>query len=98
MTMSRSPEAYGGGPSRDELAAARQVVDLFASEALLALDRYERSFPKSDPASARQAGDRLAYWWQKLELDDLRLDPRGAVTSRNAGARRTPNRPTGPSR
>jgi hypothetical protein len=78
MTTSPSPETYGGGPSRDELAAARQVVDLFASEALLALDRYERSFPKSETDSARQVGDRLAYWWQKLELDDVRPDPRGS--------------------
>jgi hypothetical protein len=74
---SRTPRAYRGEPTRDELAAAQQVVDLFASEALLALDRFERSFPVGATGRERQVADRLAHWWQKLELDDVRLDPEG---------------------
>jgi hypothetical protein len=53
------------------------VVDLFAGEALLALDRYERSFPADAPDKARRTADRLAYWWRQLELDDVRLDRAG---------------------
>ncbi|NUS00418.1 MAG: hypothetical protein HOV67_34780, partial [Kribbellaceae bacterium] len=60
-------------PSHDELAAAQQVVDLFATEALLALDRYEQSFPADAPDKARRLADRLAHWWQRLELDDVLL-------------------------
>jgi hypothetical protein len=57
--------------------AAQQVVGLFAAEAVLALDRLERSFPAGARDRERQVADRLAYWWQKLELDDVRLDREG---------------------
>ncbi|WP_329000645.1 hypothetical protein OHA18_40200 [Kribbella sp. NBC_00709] len=50
---------------------------MFATEALLALDRYERSFPATATGQARQTADRLAYWWRRLELDGVRLDPEG---------------------
>jgi hypothetical protein len=59
--------------ARDEYAAAEQVMDLFASEALLALDKFERSFPPGDPAQPRQTADRLAYWWRRLGMDDVAL-------------------------
>jgi hypothetical protein len=72
------PRAERREPTRDELAAAQQVVDLFAAEALLALDRYERSFPAQATDQARRTADRLAYWWRKLDLDDVRLDPDGS--------------------
>ncbi|TDW21549.1 hypothetical protein [Kribbella kalugense] len=65
-------------PGRDELAAAQQVVDMFATEALLALDRYEQSFPAGDTDRARRTADRLMDWWRKLKLDDVRLDPEGS--------------------
>lgn len=52
---------------QDEREAAQQVVDLFAAEALLALDKLQR-------LDARQAADRLVYWWQRLRMDDVRLD------------------------
>jgi hypothetical protein len=74
----RTSRAHRGEPSRDELVAAQQVVDLFASEALLALDRFERSFPAAATGREREVADRLAYWWQKLELDDVRVDPEGS--------------------
>ncbi|MFF0267304.1 hypothetical protein [Kribbella sp. NPDC004536] len=72
-----SPRAARREPDRDELAAAQQVVDLFATEAVLALDRYEESFPADAPDKARRVADRLAYWWRKLELDDVRTDRAG---------------------
>ena len=72
------PRAERREPTRDELAAAQQVVDLFAAEALLALDRYERSFPAQASDQARRTADRLAYWWRRLDLDDVRLDPEGS--------------------
>lgn len=72
-----SPRAELREPGRDELAAAQQVVGLFATEALLALDRYERSFPAGATDQARQTADRLMHWWAKLELGDVRLDPEG---------------------
>ncbi|TDO52822.1 hypothetical protein EV651_11712 [Kribbella sp. VKM Ac-2571] len=72
-----SPRAELREPSRDELVAAQQVVDLFAAEALLAIDRYEQAFPAGAPDKERRTADRLAYWWRKLELDDARLDPEG---------------------
>lgn len=72
-----SPRSELQEPSRDELVAAQQVVDLFAAEALLAIDRYEQSFPSSAPDKERRTADRLAHWWRKLELDDVRLDPEG---------------------
>jgi hypothetical protein len=78
VTESEALERYDRGPSRDELVAAGQVVDLFASEALLALDRYERSFPESATDRERQVANRLAYWWRKLEMDGEVLDPRGS--------------------
>ncbi|MFD7159106.1 hypothetical protein ACFV9C_31230 [Kribbella sp. NPDC059898] len=64
-------------PTRDEVDAARQVVDLFATEALLAMDRYERSLPADMPDKARRTADRFAHWWHALELDDVRLDRSG---------------------
>ncbi|RZT11894.1 hypothetical protein EV649_7550 [Kribbella sp. VKM Ac-2569] len=72
-----SPRSERQEPSRDELVAAQQVVDLFAAEALLAIDRYEQSFPAGAPDKERRTADRLAHWWRKLELDDVRLDPEG---------------------
>ncbi|WP_350275242.1 hypothetical protein [Kribbella sp. HUAS MG21] len=82
----RTPRGYRGEPSRDELAAAQQVVDLFATEALLALDRFERSFPAGAAGRERQVADRLAHWWQKLQLDDVRLDPAGTDAEQILGA------------
>jgi hypothetical protein len=64
-------------PTRDEIVAAQQVVDLFATEALLALDRYEQAFPADAPDRERRVADRLAHWWRKLELADVRLDRGG---------------------
>ncbi|TCC30119.1 hypothetical protein [Kribbella speibonae] len=84
--MPRDPRTYRGEPSRDELVAAQQVVDMFASEALLALDRFERSFPATATDRERQVADRLAYWWQKLELDEVRPDPRGSDAEQILGA------------
>lgn len=72
-----SPRSDLREPSRDEQAAAQQVVDLFATEALLALDRYEQSFPADAPDKARRTADRLAHWWQRLGLDDVRPDRAG---------------------
>jgi hypothetical protein len=72
-----SPRAARREPGRDELAAAQQVVDLFATEAVLALDRYEQSFPADAPDKARRTADRLAHWWQRLDLDDVRPDLAG---------------------
>ncbi|WP_432876388.1 hypothetical protein ACQPYH_26265 [Kribbella sp. CA-245084] len=72
-----TPRAELREPSRDELAAAQQVVDLFAAEALLALDRYERSFPAAATDKPRRTADRLAHWWRRLDVDDVRLDPHG---------------------
>ncbi|MFD3406397.1 hypothetical protein ACFWUU_37270 [Kribbella sp. NPDC058693] len=72
-----TPRAERREPSRDELAAAQQVVDMFATEALLALDRYERSLPAAATDRERQVADRLAHWWRRLELDGVRLDPEG---------------------
>lgn len=72
-----TPRAELREPGRDERAAAQQVVELFAAEALLALDRYERSFPAAAPDKPRRTADRLAHWWRKLDLDDVRLDPDG---------------------
>ncbi|WP_410791604.1 hypothetical protein [Kribbella sp. C-35] len=72
-----SPRAELREPSRDELVAAQQVVDLFAAEALLAIDRYERAFPADAPDKERRTADRLAHWWRKLDLDDVRIDPEG---------------------
>ncbi|MFC6159590.1 hypothetical protein [Kribbella jiaozuonensis] len=72
-----TPRAERREPSRDELAAAQQVVGMFATEALLALDRYERSFPAAATDRERQVADRLAHWWRRLELDGVRLDPEG---------------------
>ena len=85
-TMPRDPRTYRGEPSRDELVAAQQVVDMFASEALLALDRFERSFPATATDRERQVADRLTYWWQKLELDEVRPDPRGSDAEQILGA------------
>ncbi|NIK58709.1 hypothetical protein [Kribbella shirazensis] len=82
----RTAPAYRGEPSRDELAAAQQVVDLFATEALLALDRFERSFPAAATDRERRVADRLAHWWKKLELDDVRLDPAGTDAEQILGA------------
>lgn len=56
---------------RDELAAAQQVVDLFATEALLALDRYAKSVPSYGPN--KHAGEMVARWWRKLRMDDVQL-------------------------
>jgi hypothetical protein len=72
-----TPRAELREPSRDELAAAQQVVDMFATEALLALDRYEQSFPAAATDQPRQVANRLAHWWRRLELDDVRLNPEG---------------------
>ncbi|HWD80320.1 MAG TPA: hypothetical protein VG497_15595, partial [Kribbella sp.] len=72
-----SPRSEFQEPTRDEEAAARQVVDLFATEALLALDRYEQSFPADTPDKARRTADRLAHWWQRLGLEDVRPDRAG---------------------
>jgi hypothetical protein len=48
-----------------ERAAAQQVVDMFATEALLALDKV--------PAygASRQSARLLADWWRKLRMDDV---------------------------
>lgn len=70
------------GPGRDELAAAQQVTELFATEALLALDRFERSFPADDPNQPRQTADRLAHWWRELRLDDARVGGDGSDAGR----------------
>ncbi|HEY3508477.1 MAG TPA: hypothetical protein VGL36_04925 [Kribbella sp.] len=64
-------------PSREEVLAAQRVVDLFATEALLALDRYEQSLPADASDKARRTADRFAHWWHKLELDGVRLDRAG---------------------
>ncbi|GAA3101554.1 hypothetical protein JOF29_003294 [Kribbella aluminosa] len=72
-----SPRAERREPGQDELVAAQQVVDLFATEALRALDRYEQSFPADAPDRARRTADRLAHWWRRLGLDDVRLDRAG---------------------
>jgi hypothetical protein len=47
---------------------------MFATEALLALDRYEQSIPEAD--RPQQVAARLAFWWRKLRLDEAQLDPR----------------------
>jgi hypothetical protein len=67
-----------GEPGRDEIAAAQQVVDMFATEALLALDRYEQSFSADETDRARQTADRFAHWWRKLHMDDVRLGEGGS--------------------
>lgn len=72
-----TPRAGFREPSRDELAAAQQVVGMFASETLLALERYEQSFPAATTDRARHVADRLAHWWRRLELDGVRLDVEG---------------------
>ncbi|MET9271809.1 hypothetical protein [Kribbella sp. NPDC003557] len=72
-----TPSTERAEPVREEVAAARQVVDLFATEALLALDRYQRSLPPDAPDRAQQTADRLAHWWRELDLDDLPLDRAG---------------------
>jgi hypothetical protein len=72
-----TPRSERREPSRDELAAAQQVVDLFATEALLAIDRYEQSFPADVPDQARRTADRVAHWWQRLGLDEVRPDRAG---------------------
>ncbi|MFF0345670.1 hypothetical protein [Kribbella sp. NPDC004875] len=62
------------GPRRDaELAAARRVVDVFATEALLALDRYAQSFPADAKDGPRKTADELAHWWRRLKMDDATL-------------------------
>ncbi|MGW6196754.1 hypothetical protein ACWF0M_11470 [Kribbella sp. NPDC055110] len=53
-----------------ELTATRRVVELFATEALLALDRYEQSLPADATDRGRQTADRFAHWWKRLEMDD----------------------------
>jgi hypothetical protein len=67
-------------PGDDELAAARQVVDVFATESLLALDKYSQSIPADATDQARQTADRLATWWRRLKMDDALLgaDPTDA--------------------
>jgi hypothetical protein len=70
----RWPPRGDKGPVGDELLAAQRVVGLFATEALLALDRYARSIPK--PERDVQTANRLAYWWRKLKLDEVQLDLR----------------------
>jgi hypothetical protein len=55
----------------EEVAAAQQVVDLFATEALLALDTYAQSVPSYGPS--RQSAEVLARWWRTLRMDDVQL-------------------------
>ncbi|TCC08207.1 hypothetical protein [Kribbella soli] len=52
------------------IAATRQVVEMFATEALLALDKYERSLPADATDRGQQTADRLAHWWKQLKMDD----------------------------
>jgi hypothetical protein len=49
---------------------------MFATEALLALDRYEQSLPADAADRGKQTAERLAHWWKQLEMDDAW---RGAV-------------------
>jgi hypothetical protein len=62
--MTARPSASG------QLVPARQVVDMFATEALLALDRYGKSLPAGAPDGPQQTADRFAHWWRRLRLDD----------------------------
>ncbi|MEU4192236.1 hypothetical protein AB0E69_10075 [Kribbella sp. NPDC026611] len=62
-------------PVPGEVEAAQRVVSLFATEALLALDRYEQMFPADSPAQPRETADELAFWWRELKLDKAQIEP-----------------------
>ncbi|MGW6281642.1 hypothetical protein [Kribbella sp. NPDC055071] len=62
-------------PKTGELAAIRQVMDFFAIEAVLALDRYERSFSAGNREQPQQSARRLARWWTELMMDEVDFGP-----------------------
>jgi hypothetical protein len=53
---------------RAELKAAGEVMDLFAREAVLALDRYAESLPPGRPL---EAGERFALVWRDSGLHEV---------------------------
>jgi hypothetical protein len=59
----------------DEFLTARQVMDFVATEAVVALDRYERSFAAGDREQPHQSARRLAYWWKMLRMDEVDFGP-----------------------
>ncbi|MEV5967718.1 hypothetical protein AB0L70_38480 [Kribbella sp. NPDC051952] len=59
--------------SEDDVAAAETVMDLLATEALLALDKFERRAPSDDPARSQETANLLKYCWKELRLDEVEL-------------------------
>jgi hypothetical protein len=59
----------------DELVTARQVMDFVTAEAVVALDRYEKSFAAGDREQPQQSARRLAYWWKILKMDEVDFGP-----------------------
>ena len=71
----QGPDAASAGRSqavRDlERRAADQTVDLYAREALVALQDLGTSFGPSDPSRGREVGVRLLQYWEQLGMDEL---------------------------
>jgi hypothetical protein len=73
--MTSTTDTEDSPARREQREAAEQNLDLFAREAVLALDRYERSFPTGDRDTARKVGERLADLWGRYGLDEVAFDP-----------------------
>jgi hypothetical protein len=64
-----------GSRSDEDLQAAQLAVDLFAGEALLAVDRLERSASPGDPSQRRIIANRLRYWAERFGLKGPPVEP-----------------------
>lgn len=71
----QGPDAASSGRSaavRDlERRAADQTVDLYARDALVALQDFASSFGSNDPDRGREVGVRLLQYWEQLGMDEL---------------------------
>lgn len=86
--LGQSPPAPPPSPAvqRTERDVADDVVTMFAQDALVALQDFERSFDGDDPGLAREVGGRFRRYWSQAGLDGLdwsgeRDDPQKIVAA-----------------
>jgi hypothetical protein len=73
MTSTTGPADPPARP--EELRAAKAIMDLFAQEAVVALDDLERSFSSETPDKAVRVGEEFARLWRGYGLDEVTFGP-----------------------
>jgi hypothetical protein len=68
--------------AEDDVAAAETVMDLLATEALLALDKFERRAPSDDPTRSQETANLLKYCWKELRLDEVEFSSEASDAQR----------------